>query len=106
MLARCAVILARGRTPAPSFPPRPTRPAVLARLQPARCGFQRHPTRSNSHRAGWWAPPGAGQTVPIPVTITPAGASGTVVNGNLYVDDSASAVPPYGQTSGDEMAAI
>jgi hypothetical protein len=40
------------------------------------------------------------------VTITPAGASGTVVNGNLYVDDSASAVPPYGQTSGDEMAAI
>ena len=47
-----------------------------------------------------------GETVVIPVTITPAGTSGTVVSGNLYVDDFAAAVPPYGQTTGDELAAI
>jgi subtilisin family serine protease len=32
-----------------------------------------------------------GQTATIPVTITPSGASGTVVNGTLYVDDLTSA---------------
>jgi hypothetical protein len=47
-----------------------------------------------------------GETTVIPVTITPSGASGTVVSGNLYVDDFLSAVPPYGQITGDELAAI
>lgn len=47
-----------------------------------------------------------GQTSTINVTITPSGASGTVVRGALYVDDFVSAVPPYGQLSGDELAAI
>jgi hypothetical protein len=32
---------------------------------------------------------GPGQTAPIPVTITPAGASGTKVTGTLYLDDTA-----------------
>ncbi|HKN72148.1 MAG TPA: S8 family serine peptidase [Terriglobales bacterium] len=47
-----------------------------------------------------------GQTVVIDVTITPSGASGTVVSGNLYVDDLVSALPPYDQFTGDELAAI
>jgi hypothetical protein len=47
-----------------------------------------------------------GQTVVIPVTITPSGASGTVVSGNLYVSALVGNVPPYGQTTGDELAAI
>ena len=47
-----------------------------------------------------------GQTAVVNVTITPAGASGTVVSGNLYVDDFVGDVPPYGQESGDELAAI
>ncbi len=47
-----------------------------------------------------------GQTAVINVTITPSGASGTVVSGNLYADDFLSNVPPYGQISGDELAAI
>ncbi len=47
-----------------------------------------------------------GQTEIIPVTITPAGESGTVVSGNLYVDDFVAVVPPYGDTTGDELAAI
>lgn len=40
------------------------------------------------------------------VTITPAGAAGTVVHGNLYVDDFISNVPTYGQIAGDELAAL
>ena len=42
------------------------------------------------------------------VTITPSGPAGTVVSGNLYVDDFDSNVPPpvTSQTSGDELAAI
>jgi hypothetical protein len=48
----------------------------------------------------------AGQTATINVTITPNAAGGTVVSGNLYVDDLATDVPPYGQFSGDELAAI
>jgi len=40
------------------------------------------------------------------VTITPAGASGTVVQGTLYVDDIVGNVPPYGQLAGDELAAF
>jgi hypothetical protein len=47
-----------------------------------------------------------GQTAVIDVTITPAGSSGTVVSGNLYVDDFTGDVPPYGQETGDELAAI
>jgi hypothetical protein len=47
-----------------------------------------------------------GQTTTVFVTITPSGASGTVVAGRLYVDDYVSAVPPYGQIAGDELAAI
>jgi hypothetical protein len=47
-----------------------------------------------------------GATVTIPVTIKPSGAPGTVVSGDLYVDDYVSAVPPYGQTSGDELVAL
>ena len=53
-----------------------------------------------------------------PVTIDPGksatdqgdhhahGHAGTVVSGHLYVDDTASAVPPYGQLTGDELVAI
>ena len=47
-----------------------------------------------------------GQTVIVNVTITPTGASGTVVKGNLYVDAAQSALPPYGQLTGSELAAI
>jgi hypothetical protein len=47
-----------------------------------------------------------GQTVIVNVTITPSGSPGTVVSGNLYVDDVESAVPPYAQLTGDELAAI
>jgi hypothetical protein len=47
-----------------------------------------------------------GQTGVINVTITPSGAPGTIVGGNLYVDDLADNVPPYGQQTGDELAAI
>ena len=48
--------------------------------------------------------PGASAT--INVTITPAGSSGTVVRGALYVNDYLSSVPPYAQLTGDELAAI
>jgi hypothetical protein len=47
-----------------------------------------------------------GQTATINVTITPVGPSGTVVAGTLYVDDLVDNVPPYGQTTGDELAAF
>jgi len=47
-----------------------------------------------------------GQTATINVTITPNAASGTVVSGQLYIDDYISAVSPYDQLSGDELAAI
>jgi hypothetical protein len=47
-----------------------------------------------------------GQTSTISVTITPSGASGTVVTGTLYLDDFVSFVPPYGQGTGDELAAF
>ena len=45
-----------------------------------------------------------GQTATINVTITPSGAAGTVVQGELYVDDFVAPVPPYGQQTGDELA--
>ena len=47
-----------------------------------------------------------GQTVTVNVTITPSGPPGTVVAGTLYVDDFLSSVPPYGNITGDELAAI
>ena len=47
-----------------------------------------------------------GQTAVINVTITPTGTAGTVVSGNLYIDDFIGGVPPYGETAGDELAAI
>jgi len=49
---------------------------------------------------------GPGQTAVIDVTITPSGPSGTVVNGTLYVDALADGVAPYGQFSGNELAAL
>jgi len=47
-----------------------------------------------------------GQTAVIHITITPSGSHGTVVRGDLFVDDFLTGVPPYGQESGDELAAI
>jgi hypothetical protein len=47
-----------------------------------------------------------GQTAVINVTITPSGPSGTVVSGNLYINDFIGGVPPYGETAGDELAAL
>jgi hypothetical protein len=47
-----------------------------------------------------------GQTATINLTITPSGAAGTTVQGNLYVDDFLAGVPPYGQQAGDELAAF
>ncbi|MGO9991174.1 MAG: S8 family peptidase [Steroidobacteraceae bacterium] len=47
-----------------------------------------------------------GQTVVVDVTITPSGTPGTMVTGTLYIDDLTGSVPPYGQLSGDELAAI
>jgi hypothetical protein len=47
-----------------------------------------------------------GQTGVINVTIAPSGTPGTVVSGNLYVDDFTDNLPPYHQTTGDELAAI
>jgi hypothetical protein len=48
----------------------------------------------------------AGQTRVITLTLRPNGPPGSVVRGDLYVDDFASAVPPGGAASGDELVAI
>lgn len=47
-----------------------------------------------------------GQTATVNVTITPSGASGTQVNGTLYVDDFLTNIPPYGQRAGDEIVGL
>ena len=47
-----------------------------------------------------------GETATINVTITPSGASGTVVSGTLYVDTILNDIPPYGDLAGDELAGI
>jgi hypothetical protein len=56
-----------------------------------------------------------GQSIVVPVTITPSGTAGSVVSGTLYVDalvggllpvGQASGVLPTGQISGVEMAAL
>ena len=48
--------------------------------------------------------PGASAT--IDVTITPDGSAGTKISGDLFIDDYLSGIPPYGDISGDELAAI
>jgi hypothetical protein len=45
-----------------------------------------------------------GQTATVNVTITPAGTSGTVIKGTLYVDDGVRNISPYGLFSGNELA--
>lgn len=47
-----------------------------------------------------------GESAIVNVTITPAGSSGTVVSGTLYVDDVVGDLPPYGTTTGNQLAAI
>jgi hypothetical protein len=47
-----------------------------------------------------------GQSAVINVTITPTGASGSVVSGTLYVDDYQGSVPPYGAPFGNEIAGL
>ncbi len=48
-----------------------------------------------------------GQTATIPVTITPAGASGTVVSGTLYIDDFSNVLfANFFDPVGDQVAAI
>jgi Subtilase family/Peptidase inhibitor I9 len=47
-----------------------------------------------------------GQTAKINVTITPSGPSGTLVTGDLYVDDFLSSIPPYGQQASNEVSVI
>jgi hypothetical protein len=49
---------------------------------------------------------GPGASATIDVTITPSAAAGTVVKGTLYVDDELAAIPPYSDTSGDELSAL
>ncbi|HEY2577774.1 MAG TPA: S8 family serine peptidase [Streptosporangiaceae bacterium] len=47
-----------------------------------------------------------GQSAVVNVTITPSGASGSVVKGTLYVDDFMTNVPPYGQQGSDELTGL
>jgi hypothetical protein len=47
-----------------------------------------------------------GQSATVNVTVTPSGASGSLVQGTLYVDDFLTDVPPYGQQGADELIAI
>jgi hypothetical protein len=50
---------------------------------------------------------GPGQTATIPVTITPAGASGTQVSGTLYIDDNSNVLfANFLDPIGDQVAAI
>ena len=47
-----------------------------------------------------------GQSVVVPVTITPAGTSGSVVSGTLYIDDAFNGLPVNGTLTGNEVAAL
>ena len=47
-----------------------------------------------------------GQSAIVNVTITPSGASGTQVEGNLFIDDFLTNVPPYGQQGANELAGL
>jgi hypothetical protein len=49
---------------------------------------------------------GPGRTVRLKVTIKPRGPVGSVVRGNLYIDAVSNAVPPYGQLTASELAAV
>ena len=48
----------------------------------------------------------AGQSDTVNVTFDAAGTPGSVVAGTLYLDALQSGVPPYGQITGDEVAAL
>jgi hypothetical protein len=47
-----------------------------------------------------------GQSATVTVTIAPSGTSGTQVEGNLFVDDFMTNVPPYGQQGADELTGL
>ncbi len=47
-----------------------------------------------------------GQTVSIPVTITPSGPAKSVVSGTLYVDDASLTLFTFSEPTGDQIAAI
>jgi len=47
-----------------------------------------------------------GASVTVDVTITPSGTVGTVVSGTLYLDDVATSLAPYADTSASEAAAL
>lgn len=47
-----------------------------------------------------------GQKATVNITITPSGASGTVVTGTLFVDDFMTDVPPFGQQGADELIGL
>jgi hypothetical protein len=48
----------------------------------------------------------SGQSARVNVTFSAAGTPGNVVVGTLYLDTLQSGVPPYGQITGDEVAAL
>ena len=48
----------------------------------------------------------SGQSATVNVTFDAAGTAGSVVTGTLYLDALQSGVPPYGQITGDEVAAL
>ena len=47
-----------------------------------------------------------GRSATVNVTFKPAGRAGTTDVGTLYLDALQSGVPPAGQLSGDEVAAL
>jgi hypothetical protein len=47
-----------------------------------------------------------GQSATVNVTFKPAGRAGTTDSGTLYLDALQTGVPPAGQFSGDEVAAL
>ncbi|HET9896767.1 MAG TPA: S8 family serine peptidase [Streptosporangiaceae bacterium] len=47
-----------------------------------------------------------GQSATVNITITPSGASGSVVRGTLYIDDFLTNVPPFGQQGADELIGL
>lgn len=49
---------------------------------------------------------GPGETISVPITVTPSGPSGTVVSGVLYVDTFVQGLAPYNVPTGDEVAAF
>jgi hypothetical protein len=47
-----------------------------------------------------------GQTATIDVTITPSASPGSLVSGDLFIDDLAGPLSPSGQATGDELAEL